>query len=1011
MKTIKQSMIALLLLISVKGFGQAPTINGFSPSSGPVGTLVTITGTNLSSPTLFTIGGVSAIVISNTGTTLVGMVMPGAVLGSVSVTTSSGTAAGSWSYSVTATPYPGIQPNNKLVGTNYVGTPGQGYSVALSADGKTAIVGGTADNSSTGAVWVYTRTGSIWTQQGGKLVGSGGVGLIIGQGSSLALSANGNTAIIGADRDNSDAGAAWIFTRSGNVWSQQGGKLVGTGAVNGAQGAWQGWSVALSADGNTAIVGGASDNSNAGAAWVFTRSGNTWTQQGNKLIGTGAIGSYVGLGTSVSLSANGNTAMVGGPLDSSATGAAWVFIRSGGTWTQQGPKLVGTGAIGGAAQGQSVSLAADGNTAIVGGIADDGNKGAAWIFTRNGNIWTQQAPKLVGTGSVGSVVYQGCSVSLSADGNTALVGGEYDDSSRGAIWVYTRTAGIWTQRGSKLVGSGAVGAALQGMSVALSSDASTAIVGGNADNNNIGAAWVFGDSPSAGPDQLHCMNGLAFTPDTVRMAATGVGTWSTLPNNPHNNLVIDSPSAPDTRIYANPFMVGRYGFVWTTIAGPDTVYVTLDSIDLVFGVTVSQPSVCGGLGDSFIVNTIGGGITSLSYQWYLNSTAAGTGQTYVVPALIAGDSISVVVTSSLGCINSRLGNDTLIPNFTVNICPTDTLWPGDADNNKFVDNADLLTIGLGYDSTGPIRAVSGNVWQADLAIDWAHDFTIYAPTVNFNHADCDGNGIINAADTAAILLNFGDIHAKTNGYNGVWRSGIPALKVYLYNDTTYAGDTLTAKFFLGDSATPVSNIYGLAFTYHYDPIVMDSNSFTFGFINSWLGNGSNSINIQKNFASQGVLKVAITGIDHQTRSGSGQIATSRGVITTDNINAKDYSYYLNSAYISDITAIDQHGNPVLLNAGIDSNQVGYYPNGIRETAAVAKVSIYPNPAATQIRISTDVNITGIQITDMLGQQVVTQTVNNRKIETIDISSLAAGVYTLQVTGGNSAGMAKLVVSR
>ena len=178
--------------------------------------------------------------------------------------------------------------------------------------------------------------------------------------------------------DNSGTGAAWVFTRSGGVWTQQGSKLVGTGAVGNAG---QGISVALSADGNTAIVGGSGDNSDTGAAWVYTRSGGVWTQQGSKLVGTGAVGSAE-QGRSVALSADGNTAIVGGPGDNSYTGAAWVFTRSGGVWTQQGSKLVGTGAVGNADQGYSVALSADGNTAIVGGPADNSDTGAAWVFVQ-----------------------------------------------------------------------------------------------------------------------------------------------------------------------------------------------------------------------------------------------------------------------------------------------------------------------------------------------------------------------------------------------------------------------------------------------------------------------------------------------------------------------------------------------------------------------------------------------------------------------------------------------------
>jgi hypothetical protein len=240
---------------------------------------------------------------------------------------------------------------------------------------------------------------------------------------------------VGGYEDTGYAGAAWVYTRSNGVWTQQGAKLVSTDAFGAAS---QGAAVALSADGNTAIVGGPSDNSGAGAAWVFTRSNGVWTQQGNKLVGTDAVGNAE-QGSSVALSADGNTAIVGGFNDNS--GAVWVFTRSGGIWSQQGDKLVGTGAVGAAGQGYSVALSADGNTAIVGGSLDTTQIGAAWVFTRSNGVWTQQGNKLVGTGAVGNS-RQGTSVSLSADGNTAIVGGPYDNNQAGAAWVYTRSNGL-----------------------------------------------------------------------------------------------------------------------------------------------------------------------------------------------------------------------------------------------------------------------------------------------------------------------------------------------------------------------------------------------------------------------------------------------------------------------------------------------------------------------------------------------------------------------------------------
>ena len=461
-----------------------PAITSISPVSGGVGTLVTITGTDLSNPTVFSIGGVPAIVISNTGSSLVGMVMPGATTGVVSVTTNNGTVNSAETFMITPTTYPIAQQGSKLVGTGASGG-GQGRSVALSADGNTAIIGGVGDGGNNGAIWVYTLSNGSWAQQGAKLVGSGATGAAR-QGSSVSISADGRTVIVGGDGDNGGIGAVWIFTYSNGIWNQQGTKLVGNGAIGTA---FQGRSVSLSADGNVAVVGGAGDDGNKGAAWVFTRSNGIWSQQGGKLVGTGSTGNAK-QGFSVSISADGNTFILGGQGDDGNKGAAWVFTRSNAVWSQQGNKLVGSGATGSAYQGWSVALSADGNTAIVGGGGDDGNKSAAWVYTRLNGVWGQQGNKLLGNDATGSS-FPGNSVSLSADGNTAILGVNGDDNNKGAIWVFTRSNGIWSQQVGKLVGTGASGAGYQGRSVSLSADGTSVIVGGDYDDGFIGAAWVF----------------------------------------------------------------------------------------------------------------------------------------------------------------------------------------------------------------------------------------------------------------------------------------------------------------------------------------------------------------------------------------------------------------------------------------------------------------------------------------------------------------------------------------
>ena len=411
------------------------------------------------------------------------------------------------------------QQGTKLVGTAAVGpSPRQGNAVAISADGGTAIVGAPGDSSATGAAWVFVRNDGTWSQLGTKLVGSGATGTPE-FGWSVAISADGSTAIVGGPSDNSYAGAAWVFTRHSGVWSPQGAKLVGADAVGAAQ---QGVSVAISADGNTAIVGGEQDNSFIGAAWVYTRSEGVWSQQGAKLTGFDAVGAAY-QGSSVAISADGNTAVVGGSQDNFNLGAAWVFTRTGGAWSQQGTKLFGTAPIGADVfEGTSVALSADGNTAFVGGVGDYFNAGAAWVFTRSGGVWSQQGSKLAGTGAAGNA-QQGWSVAVSADGGTAIVGAPLDSNSSGAAWVFTRRGSVWSQQGSKLVGTGAAGLAQQGTAVAITADGATALVGGPADYW-AGATWAFVTPACAPSISVQPRGRIIASGETATLSAAASGT-------------------------------------------------------------------------------------------------------------------------------------------------------------------------------------------------------------------------------------------------------------------------------------------------------------------------------------------------------------------------------------------------------------------------------------------------------------------------------------------------------
>ena len=189
--------------------------------------------------------------------------------------------------------------------------------------------------------------------------------------------------------------------------------------------------MSLSADGSRALVGGCCDNGRTGAAWVFGRSGATSAPEA-KLTGSEEAGNAM-FGTSVALSGAGTTALIGGCCEGSAdednrgSGAAWVFALQGPTWAQQGRKLTPGDEIGEANFGESVALA--NGRAIVGGPADDGYAGAAWVFSPGGNQWSQ-TEKL--TGGEGSARPSWQSVAALPDGATALVGGCCDQAGTGA---------------------------------------------------------------------------------------------------------------------------------------------------------------------------------------------------------------------------------------------------------------------------------------------------------------------------------------------------------------------------------------------------------------------------------------------------------------------------------------------------------------------------------------------------------------------------------------------------
>jgi hypothetical protein len=408
---------------------------------------------------------------------------------------------------------PLIERGEALRPTGEAGEGHFGVSLALSGDGSTALVGAPGDAGLAGSVWVFVRAGSTWSQQGPPLSvaePSSEEGCVreVAEcrfGSSVALSADGNTALIGAPRVNGQAGRAFVFMRSGSTWSLA--QELAGGAEEKGKGRF-GRSVALSAAGDTALVGSPTDQGDRGSVWVFTRTGSTFSQQGPKLAGGEEEGEGY-LGRSVAMSADGNTALVGAPGDSHRLGAAWVFARAGGLWTQQGPKLQGGEESGQGRFGHSVAISADASTALIGGYSDASGVGAAWAFTYSGTAWLEQGAKLTAGDESGPSGF-GYSTALSADGNLALLGGPRDNTHFGAAWAFTRSGAGWAQAEGKLAGGEEGGKGSFGASVALAANGSAALIGAPSDEANAGIAWTFSGTtvplpavvkitPSAGP--------------------------------------------------------------------------------------------------------------------------------------------------------------------------------------------------------------------------------------------------------------------------------------------------------------------------------------------------------------------------------------------------------------------------------------------------------------------------------------------------------------------------------
>jgi len=362
------------------------------------------------------------------------------------------------------------------------------FGQSISISGDTVVVGAHYEDiggADAGAAYIFTRSGTTWTQQQKIQATDKQASDFFG----YSVAIDGDTAVVGAwyeETGATDSGSVYIFTRSGTTWTQQQ-KIVSSDLQ-----AWDQFGASVSIDGDTVVVGATGEDTGgqqAGAAYVFTRSGTTWTQQ--QKIQASDIGAGDGFGISVSIS--GDTVVVGAQLEDTGganAGAAYVFTRSGTTWTQQA-KIQSSDIE--ASDQFGISVAIDGDTIVVGANLEDAggaNAGAAYIFTRSGTTWTQQ--QKIQASDLQASDYFGWSVSISGD--TAVVGAQLEDtgaSNAGAAYIFTRDGTTWTQQ-AKIQSSDIEANDRFGYSVSIDGD--TVVVGAQLEDTggtDAGAAYIF----------------------------------------------------------------------------------------------------------------------------------------------------------------------------------------------------------------------------------------------------------------------------------------------------------------------------------------------------------------------------------------------------------------------------------------------------------------------------------------------------------------------------------------
>lgn len=312
------------------------------------------------------------------------------------------------------------------------------------------------------------------------------------------------------------------------------------------------------------------------------------------------------------------------------------------------------------------------------------------------------------------------------------------------------------------------------------------------------------------------------------------------------------------------------------------------------------------------------------------------------------------------------------------------VWPGDTDTDQLVDNNDLLPIGVAYGATGTPRDTVSILWDGYRATDWGQ--ATPSSAIDYKHVDADGNGVINADDTLAIVQNWG------NSYNYNQRGGVRGTIPFFVDVTTPPTQhQASLPIVLGTQPIPANGVYGLAFTLQYDTSLVKPGSVQVSFANSWLGTlGTDMIEVQRDFYPDGIIKVAVTRIDGQNMNGFGPIGSLDFTIQDDIMlqrGSYDFRFDLRDVRLINAQETELGTNPSESTLSITTST---------QQLALDRVSIYPNPAREWLRIEAQNTV----IEDIIMMTTAGQVVRNwnptHSEATLSIADVAPGLYILTI---------------